>query len=140
MTSEENKARLLRYIDEVWNQGNMEAIDDFLSPEFIQHVPGVSPGRVGVKQFFTMLHSAFSDIRNAVEDVIAEGDRVVWRSTVRGTHTGAFRGIPATNRPIEISSTAILRIADGKFVEHWGQQDNLGLLQQLGVVPAPEHT
>ena len=76
--------------------------------------------------------------RHVVEDLIAEGDKVVGRITAYGTHTGELFGVPATGREIRVSGIAIWRISDGKIVEHWHETDGLGLMQQLGVVPAPE--
>ena len=113
-------------------------IDELVAQDYIQHTKGVPPGRVGVQQFFTTLRAAFPDIHNTIEDMLAEGDRVVWRSTIRGTHTGPFRGIPPTGKQVTITAINILRIVDGQFVENWGEQDNLGLMQQLGVIPTPQ--
>jgi steroid delta-isomerase-like uncharacterized protein len=138
MTPEQHKALVRRFIDSVWNQGDLTLIDDLIVPDYIQHAAGVPPGREGVKQFFALLRAAFPDIRNTIEDMIAEGDKVAWRSTIRGTHTGTFRGIPPTGKLITITAINILRLANGQFVENWGEQDNLGLLQQLGVAPAPQ--
>jgi predicted ester cyclase len=76
-------------------------------------------------------------VQSTIEDIIAEGDRVVWRLTIRGTHRGMFRGIAPTGKYITITAMKIVRLANGQFVENWGEQDNLGLLQQLGVLPAP---
>jgi steroid delta-isomerase-like uncharacterized protein len=136
MTPEQNKALVRYYIEEAWNKGNLAVIDELIVPDYIQHVPQVLQGRAGVKQFFAMLRAAFPDIQNTIEDMIAEADKVVWRSTIRGTHSGPFRGIPATGKRITLTAMNFLRVVDGQFVENWGEQDNLGLLQQLGVLPA----
>jgi steroid delta-isomerase-like uncharacterized protein len=139
MTPEQHKALVRRYIETVWNQGDPSVIDELVAQDYIQHAKGVPPGRAGVQQFFTALRAAFPDIHNTIEDMLAEGDKVVWRSTIRGTHTGPFRGIPPTGKQVTITAINILRIVDGQFVENWGEQDNLGLMQQLGVIPSPEH-
>jgi len=134
---ESNKALVKRYIEETWNKGNTAIIDEVIAPDFIQHVPGVLQGGAGIKGFFAMLHGAFSNISNTIEDVIAEGDKVVWRSTIRATHTGTFRGLPATGKTVTFSAMNLVRLQDGKIVENWGEQDNLSMLQQLGLIPRP---
>src|SRR5205823_14624824 len=96
------------------------------------------PGGIeGSKQFIAMYLTAFPDVHFTVEDIIAEGDKVVTRLTVRGTQQGAFMGIPATGKQTTSTGIDINRIVDGKSVEHWLEMDTLGLLQQLGAVPAP---
>ena len=137
MTTEQQKALVRRYLDAVWNQGDLSVIDELIAPDFRQHSAGVPPGRDGVKQFFSLLRAAFPDIQNTVDALIAEGDTVVWRSTIRGTHRGPFRGIPATGKSVTITAINIVRLANGQIAENWGEQDNLGLLQQLGVLPSP---
>lgn len=135
MSLEYNKAIVRAYIEQVWNQGNLQLVDELIVPDFIQHAAGVPQGRQGVKQFFAMIHAAFPDIHNTIEDMLAEDDKVMWRSTITGTHQGPFRGIPPTGRSIRMTAMNILRVQDGKFVENWGEQDNLGLMQQLGLLP-----
>jgi steroid delta-isomerase-like uncharacterized protein len=137
MSTEANKAIVRRYLEAVWNERNLALVDEVVAPTLVQHISGVSPGRAGVKHFFTMIGAAFPDARMTIEDVIAEGDRVVWRFTIHATHTGPFQGIPATGKAVTITGMNIARMVGGQIVENWGQQDNLGLLQQLGVVPAP---
>ena len=137
MSIAENKAIVRRYLDSVWNERNRAVIDEVIAPSFIQHIANVPPGPGGVKGFFAMIDSAFPDARMMVEDLIAEGDRVVWRFTIHATHTGLFQGIAPTGRSVTITGMNIARMEDGKIVENWGEQDNLGLLQQLGVIPAP---
>jgi steroid delta-isomerase-like uncharacterized protein len=139
MSTEENKALTLRFIEEVINQGKMSTIDELISADAVDHSlpPGMPPGREGVKLFLGMVRAAFPDIHETVEDTVAEGDRVVTRTTWRGTHRGAFLGIPPTGKQVSVTGIDISRVASGKFVEHWQATDNLGLLQQLGVVPPP---
>ena len=138
--SEQNKAIVRRIPEEITSQGKLELIDELFSPDFVDHtfVPelGLSPGREGIKQFISILRSAFPDIDIKVQDTIAEGDMVVVRNHAQGTHQGEFMGIPATGKHISWSEMHIVRFADGKLVEHWANVDRLGVLQQLGVVPS----
>lgn len=137
MSTEENKALALRFVEEVINQGNMATIDEVIAPDAVDHSlpPGLPPGREGVKLFLGMIRAAFPDIHETVEDTVVEGDQVVTRSTWRGTHQGAFLGIAPTGKQVSVTSIDISRVVAGKFVEHWQATDNLGLLQQLGVIP-----
>src|SRR5437899_2949128 len=98
MSPEENKAIILRYLDETWNKHNLAVIDEVIAEDVMQHVKGVPPGRAGIHGFFAMIHGAFPDAQFTVDDIIAEGDKVVWRFTVQGTHTGPFRGMPPTGK------------------------------------------
>ncbi len=142
MTEEKSKALNRRYVEEVINQGNLDAIDELCDPGVVDYAAprGFSAGREGAKQFPTMTRSAFPDLRFTIEDMIAGGDKVVVRGVWSGTHEGAFMGIPATGRRVTVTQIDITRVADGRMVEHWGQFDALGLMQQLGVVPPPEQT
>ena len=139
MSTEENKALSQRFIYEVLNKKNLQAIDDLIAPDAIDHAapPGVPPGSEGVKQFLAMVLTAFPDYKETIEDMIAEGDKVVTRSTWQGTHRGAFMGIPPTGKQVKVTSIDISRVANGKFVEHWGLQDVPRLMEQLGVMPTP---
>lgn len=137
MVPEEGKALFHRYMDELANRGNMAAADELVAADVVEHEeppPGTPPGREGVKHFFTMLRSAFPDIRITVEDQVAEGDKVVSRVVCRGTHRGEFMGLPPTGRQVEYEAIDIVRIIDGQIVEHWGVTDIYGLLRQLGVL------
>jgi steroid delta-isomerase-like uncharacterized protein len=142
MSTEENKA-IVRRLYETFNRavstGDMSLLDQVLSADAVDHNPnpGQAPGLEGVKQVFGQFGAAFPDFTLIVEDMIAEGDKVVSRLTVRATHKGDFQGIPATGKMVTQTGIDILRIAGGKVVERWGEFDNLGLLQQLGVVPPP---
>jgi steroid delta-isomerase-like uncharacterized protein len=137
MSTEENKVLALRFVEEVINQGKMATIDELIAVDAVDHSlpPGLPPGREGVKLFLGMIRAAFPDIHETVVDTLAEGDRVVTRSTWRGTHQGAFLGIAPSGKQVSVTATDISRVAAGKFVEHWQAADNLGLLQQLGVLP-----
>ena len=140
MSTEDNKTLMRRFYEEVMNQKNLAAIDDFLAPTFVNH-SALQLGMLGggieeVKQYVSMILTTFPDLHYTVEDMIAEGDKVVARLTVSGTQQGAFLGIPSTGKHATITDIEIFRIANGKAVENWVQADFLGLLQQLGVVPA----
>ncbi len=139
MSSEHIKAIRRRFQEEVENQRNLAAIDEFFGPDFVDHfaMPGFPAGLEGVKARHAALFAAFPDIQSTVEDMIAEGDKVVARLTMRGTHKGEFLGIPATGKQLTVSAIDIMRIVDDKIVEHWVEVDMLGMMQQLGVIPAP---
>ena len=139
MSTEANKATVRRFYEEVFNQKNRAAIEEFVDRNGIDHAlpPGLPAGIEGSKQFITMYLTAFPDLHFTVEDMIAEGDKVVARLTTRGTQQGAFMGIPPTGKQATITAIDINRIVGGKSVEHWLNMDTLGLLQQLGVIPAP---
>jgi steroid delta-isomerase-like uncharacterized protein len=140
MSNEDNKALVRRFYGEVFNKKNLAVIDDFLDPHIIEHSlpPGLPSGIEGSKQFIGMYLTAFPDLHLTAEDMIAEGDKVVSRFTMRGTHKGEFMGIPPTGKQMTITGIQIPRVADSKIAENWINLDALGLLQQLGVVPAPE--
>ncbi len=116
----------------------MDLADQVVASDVVKHeeFPGSDQGLEGFKQFFNMFRGAFPDLHIRVEDIIAEDDRAVARYTLNATHNGDFMGIPATGRRVEISGIDISRISDGKVVEHWGNSDQLGLMQQLGVIPS----
>ena len=142
MSTEENKALVRRAIEEVWNQGNVALADELYAPNVHFQNPGVADLRTleDFKRFVTSFRSAFPDGRTTIEDVIAEGDQAVLRYTFRGTNTGDFvmpMPLPATGKQVTMTGIAITRLSGGKAVELLDMSDNLGLLQQLGIVPAP---
>src|SRR5690349_13228853 len=123
---------------ELWNAtGDLAIVDQLVAPDFVSHSapPGLPTGPAGVKAWVQIFRDAFADLYSVVDDVIAEGDRVVERFHAGGTHGGDFFGIPATGRSGEITGINIFRVVDGRIVEHWGNSDDLGLMQQLGVIP-----
>jgi steroid delta-isomerase-like uncharacterized protein len=139
VSAEENKAIARRGYEAI-NQKNLDALGEVVASDMIDHdpAPGQAPGLEGVKQYFSSLHAAFPDVRMNVEDMIAEADKVVARVSVSGTHQGEFMGIAPTGNRVTITGIDILRInADGKIAEHWGKFDDLGMMQQLGVIPEP---
>lgn len=137
MSTEENKAILRRFFEEVGYKGNIAAADELFAADVVDHTapPGQAAGLEGVKHNLSMFRTAFPDVHLAIEDMIAEGDRVVARYTARATQIGEFFGIPATGKQVNVTGISISRIAGGKIVEQWGNQDDLGMMQQLGVVP-----
>jgi steroid delta-isomerase-like uncharacterized protein len=140
MSAEQNKALARQLVEEVLNRGNMSLADEILAPNFVEHEelpPEIPPGREAPKMMFTMLRSAFPDFKATIDDIVAEGDKVVIRQTWTGTHKGEFMGIPPTGKSISINVIDIIRIAEGQFVEHWGVMDQMAMMQQLGVIPTP---
>lgn len=139
MSTEQNKALVRHMLDETFNRANIEHFDEALASDFVEHEvlpPGIPSGREGAKQLTAMLHSAFSDFQATIEDMVAEGDKVVIRQTWTGTHTGEFMGISPTGNSVSFGVIDILRVAEGRCVEHWGQMDTMSLMQQLGVIPS----
>ena|SRR6266849_3748694 len=139
MSAEQNKALVRRFYEEI-DKGNLAAMDDLVAEDYIDHSPPPFPfasGREGLKQAFKLFWEATPGY-HLIEDQIAEGDKVVTRLTAYGAHESDLPGIPATGSKLEMTAIAIHRIADGKIVEHWSNKDELGFLQQLGVIPAPE--
>jgi steroid delta-isomerase-like uncharacterized protein len=138
--SEQNKIVVRRTLEEVYTKGNLNLIDELVISDFVAHSSTRDIyGPDGMKQFAAALREAFPDLQMTIEDQVAEGDRVVTRWTARGTHTGSFQGIPPTGKQGTMTGIDIDRVVDGKTVECWSNTDDLGLLQQLGVVPAPDH-
>jgi predicted SnoaL-like aldol condensation-catalyzing enzyme len=139
MLAEENKALVRRFVDEVQSGGNIDLIDEICSPAFVNHSapPELPADREGIKIVTNMFRGAFPDSYFTVEDMIAEGDKVATRKTFHGTHEGEFMGIPPTGRGVSMGLIDIVRISEGQVVEHWSVGDNLGMMQQLGVIPQP---
>lgn len=137
--SERNKTIVRRALDEVYNRGNLDAVQELVTEDFVVHSASQDiHGPDGMRQFVASLREAFPDLRVMIDDQVAEGDRVVTRWTATGTHTGAFHGIPPTGRRGTMTGIDIDRLVDGKAVECWTNADYLGLLQQLGAIPAPD--
>lgn len=138
MAEEQNKAAIRRFYEEVFHQGKLNVIDEIVAADFVEHAapPGVPPTIEGLKGFVASFRSAFPDGRFTIEDEIAAGDRAMARTIFRGTHKGEFMGIPATGKTVTVSGIDIVRFGpNGKAVEHWANQDDLGMMQQLGVIP-----
>lgn len=145
MTPDEMRNLGLRVYQEVIEQGKLEVADELIAADCIdispQEFPGV--GRNGpepLKQFATMMRSAFPDIRVRIHELLTDGDTGIARITFEGTHRGEFFGVPPTGKQIAFDAVDIVKIREGKVREHYGIADMLGLMQQLGVIPAPEQT
>ena len=133
--SEQHKRLVRRVIEEVYNKGDFAVVDQLAAGDLLIHMASQEiRGREGAKQYVAALRAGFPDLHIAIEDQIAEGDRVVTRWTARGTHTGQFQGIPPTGKEVRVAGTDIDRIADEKVVECWSHVDELGLMQQLGAI------
>jgi serine phosphatase RsbU (regulator of sigma subunit) len=132
-TEEENKATFTRYLEEAWNQSNLEVVDEIFDC-YVAHQPNGSVlerGPEDVKRFVGEFHSAFPDLRLIIEEQIAEGDKVVSRGTIRGTHQGEFRGMAPTGEEVDIPGMAVFRFSsEGKVVESWDSYDQLTLMRQ----------
>jgi len=136
MSTVDNKTLVQRFFDEVVNQRNLAALGQFVSPNAVNHtVPAGLPQETG--QLLGLHLGAFPDMKATVEDLLSDGDKVIARVSYRGTHHGAFMGIPPTGKPIAVMGINIFRIANGQLVEHWGLADRITALRQLGVVPPP---
>ncbi|MBA3430548.1 MAG: ester cyclase [Actinobacteria bacterium] len=138
--SEENKAIARRAFEDVYANRKPETADQVYSPDFVDHDPATPEemrrGPEGVKQQAAMYGEAFPDIQMTVEDQLADGDRVVTRWAARGTHQGELMGVPPSGNEVAISGITIARVADGQIQEEWTNWDGLGLMQQIGAVPA----
>ena len=138
MSVKENKALALRGIEEVWNQGKLDVVDELYAPDYVYHDPGNPQGwhgQEGIRQAVSTYRAAYPDLHFAVEDVVAEGDRVVLRWTGTGTHQGNLMGIPPTGKHVTTPGMNLIRYEAGKAVEEWSGWDTLGMMQQIGVIP-----
>jgi len=140
MSTEQNKAMARQMIEDIFSRGDLSRVDEYLAPDFVEREelpPGLPGGREGVKQLTAILRSAFPDFKATIDDLVAEGDKVVIRHTWTGTHRGEFMGVPPTGKSVSFGVIDIIRIAGGKVVEHWGLMDSMSLMQQLGASPPP---
>ena len=140
--SAEDKARANRFVDEFFNKKNVGIMDELFTVDYVEYdanFPQGLRGRAAVKEYYTSFITAFPDMQMTVEHVISEGDKVVQQLTWTGTHNGPLVGpggaIPPTGKRITTTGMHVARIADGKAVEGWGYGDDLGLMQQLGIIP-----
>ena len=142
MSAETNKAISRRFFDEVWNEGNLTALDEILAKDHFNsgpgNLPGVLAGPEGGKQVITLYRNAFPDVHFTIDEQLTEGEKVVTRWTAHGTHQGELQGLPATGKTSTVSGIAIDRFVDGKIAETWGLFDYFSMMQQLGVIPMPE--
>jgi predicted ester cyclase len=140
MSTEQNKAIVRRYHDELFNKGNLAVADEVFDPNYLNSVLdklGLPRGPEGFKQYVSMMRTGLPDLHLTIEDQVAEGDKEVHRLIARGTHKGDFMDIAPTNKQIEISAIAIDHISGGKVMETWVEVDMFGMMQQLGVIPPP---
>lgn len=139
MSIEGNKEIARRYYDQVLNEGDLDVLEELADPDYNEHdpLPGQGTGLEGLRDRVRMLRGGLSS-RYTIEDLVAEGDRVVVRWTNTGTHKGEFLGAPPTGGDFSIAGIDVIRFRDDKMAEHWHVVDQLGLLQQLGLLPAPE--
>jgi predicted ester cyclase len=134
----DNKRLVRRGLEEIYVQGDLDLADELVHPDFVDHEPshpGQPTGPESVKQTVRRLRTAFGELRFDVEDEIAEGDKVVQLVTMSGRHTGPLMGREPTGREFAVRHIYIWRIADGQIAEHWGSRDDLGLLEQIGLLP-----
>ena len=129
------------YIKAVWNEGRLDRLEELVDPGFIDHqstFPFVARGLEGLRRVLVVFRTAFPDVQWGVEDMIAEGSKVVVRFTARGTHRGSLFGLPGTGRRVTVNGMTILEVHDGRIAEAWTQWDSLSLLQQIGVADPTE--
>lgn len=137
MTLDENKALVRRFIDEIFVQGRAEAVDELLADDFVSHTwRSTGDGRADLRRAMERLSTVLAGARFTIEDMIAEGDRVVARVTAEATQVGELMGLPPSGRTYRIGEIHIFRIRGGRVVEHWHQYDQLGMMRQLGAMPA----
>ena len=140
MSAENNKALVRRFYDEAWNKHNPAVVDEIYAADWVDTsppIPGIPQTRDGLKQFMGEYLRAYPDARITIEDQLVEGDRVVTRWTGRGTQTGELMDLAPTGKKVAVAGVQIDRLTGGKIVESWTLFDQLGMLQQLGAVPAP---
>jgi steroid delta-isomerase-like uncharacterized protein len=139
MSVEENKTTMRQYLG-VFEEGNIDLLDEMLAPDYVNHTPAtpdLPTGPEGVEGVVSMFRGGMPDLRVVVEDMIAEGDKVATRYTLEGTHEGELFGVLSTGRRLSIKSITVERVSDGKIREHWRVTDSLDMMQQVGVVPEP---
>lgn len=137
MSTEENARTIRRIYDELWNGRKLEVADELIAEGSTNYDTGLLPMPFGpeeMKGTVRMITAAFPDNRHEVEELIAEGEKVVLRCTLAGTHEGPFMGIPPTGRRIEVTEIHVFRLEDGKAVEHRVGRDDLGAMRQLGII------
>ena len=135
--TQQSKAVMRRFYEEFWCNGNEDAVDELVSEDVVDHQrpEGWPAGREGIRMLVRVWREGFPDMRETIEDMIAEDDKVVCRFTIDATNTVPFLGMPPTGRRIRISGIDIVRVRDGRICEFWYNEDALGLYQQLGIAP-----
>jgi len=135
--SEQIKATIRRAIERFNNPATRSAYFEIYDTNCVIHGVGIEPGIEAIKQFYTAFWTAFPDVEIILGDIITEGDKMAARYVVKGTHKGNLMGIPPTGKSVNVSGMTMARFANGKCVERWAALDMLGIMQQIGVVPAP---
>ena len=141
ISAEKDNKAIMRQFWDVWEQGNIDLLDELLAPEYVNHTlatPDLPSGPEGVKEVVSMFRSGVPDLRVVIEDMIAEGDRVATRYALEGTHGGDLFGVAPTGRHLTIKSMTVERLSGGKIVEHWRVTDELDMMRQLGAIGTPE--
>ena len=138
MSAESNKALVRAFVEAAQTRHELAAVDQYVAADFVDHSvpPGLPPTRDGVKMQFAMFINALPDLEAVIHAQVADDDTVVTRKTLRGTHRGELFGVPPTGQPVAIEVIDIVRLRDGQITDHWNQVDRLGLMQQLGALPA----
>lgn len=137
--AEENKTIMRRALEEAYSRGDLTAAAQYYTDDYVRHdpaTPNLGTGVEAVKQVVTTYRTAFPDLHLTIDDLLADGDKVVTRWTVRGTHRGSLQGAAPTGKEITTPGISISRIVEGRIAEEWVHWDTLGLLQQIGVIPA----
>ncbi len=136
-TQDANKELFRRTYEEMLNRGDLSRVEEVVAPDFHNHEapPGMDRGPASMRGLVAMLRTAFPDLHFEIEEMIAEGDIVAGRLTMTGTHHGPLMGMPETGRSVRQDHMHFVRFQDGKAIEHWGVRDDLGMMQQLGVIP-----
>lgn len=135
MLKKENEILITRYFEEVWNQGKLDVLDEIISPDYINHNPGMPdpiPGPAGLKPIVKAIREAFPDLHYTIDNMVISDDQVAVHVVMHGTHAGDFFGIAPTNKKIYINQMQIERIKNNKIIEHWRVTDDMALLKQLG--------
>jgi steroid delta-isomerase-like uncharacterized protein len=134
--SEDARSMVTRFYDGI-NAGNLGVIDELIADDFVEReeFPGISRDKEGVRQFFTIFRTAFPDMRMEAHEVLVDGDLACVRATMSGTHEGDFMGMPPSGKRFEVTGFDMVRIRDGRVVEHWGVMDAMKMMQQLGAMP-----
>ncbi len=139
MSEDQNKTVIRKFVEEFKNKANHAIVDDLCAPDFVHHFkdPRLPADPKALKILGAMVVSAFPDVRATVEDLLADGDRIVERTTARATHRGEFEGVPATGRPVTWTEIHLYRLKNGKIAELWSEIDFLAILTQIGALPMP---
>jgi steroid delta-isomerase-like uncharacterized protein len=138
MADEKVRAIMVRYYEEIWNQGRLEVCDELIAPDYVNHsapLPGLPPGPGGLQQIVAAVRRAFPDLRYTIEDLVLGGEKAALRTTMRGTHRGEFLGLAPTGRQVAVQELQIEHLRDGQIVAHWHLIDERSLQHQLGLLP-----